>query len=353
MLFGEGYETKGEMGAAMKKDRRDFIKASAAIGMFGVTEASAQTPKKIGFVVSTRDNTNHVLSFMQALEDRGWSGSDKVRFFWESAEGAYGSSHTELPDHAKKHIDRGVDLIVAAGGLMSAIAVAQVLRNRSSSIKFVYLIGRTPLSSDPNYGDTSVFATSNNKAGGVDQNIVTQNEKNCSDLYQISSNGVTPGNVGLIVNHNNVITAPEIKEWKNGHGHTGTLIFDVTAENDQQMSAVFGKISSAGAALAGLVVSSDPYFRSFAPDFDKKLRAASGGKFKGYVCYPYQEYMDYLDPAYSSKSVKSKYTPTLATDDDTTVSIDKRAYYQLGLKVVDFLNGTNPAVATWNGTQWT
>jgi hypothetical protein len=337
----------------MKKERRAFIKASTAIGVLGITGigAAAASQKKIGFVVSTRDHAEHIACFLQALEDNSYGmDTNKVQFFWESAEGKYGRNHKQLYNRATKHVNRNVDLIVAAGGLTSAIAVAQAIQDAGSSTKFVYLIGRTPTAGDANYtNETSIFVNSNAKSGGVDQSLVDQNENNWKQLNSID-NSVTASNVGLLVNLNNPMTAPEVAKWNTGNGHDSDLVFTIAAENDQQISLLFSNINlmQAKKTIAGIVVSSDPYFRSLASEFDTELRDPNGGNFQGYVCYPYQEY---LNSTASNKSHKSKNTPLLAIDSNGAISKDA-AYYKLGLKVVDFLNSTSPTVATWDGNNW-
>jgi hypothetical protein len=85
----------------MKTSRRDFIKVSTSVGMFGITEAAsaaAATPTFIiGFVVSTRDQPDHLLCFLRGLQDGKWGTStNPVQFFWASADGKYGAKHQEL-----------------------------------------------------------------------------------------------------------------------------------------------------------------------------------------------------------------------------------------------------------------
>jgi hypothetical protein len=215
----------------MDKSRRDFIALSAAAGagILTVTKAAAQTAtKKIGFVVSTRDMPGHAASFLQALDDAGWeTGSKKATVFWASADGKYGGTHDELQKHAQKHIGRGVDMIVAAGGLMTAIAVAKACDARApANFPFVYLIGRSPTSASGDDAAAAAFYNSQHKVGGVDQNIPAQNEKSFAQLQSASQGAVTASNVGLIVNDNNAISKPEVSEWnKNKH----SIVFSLKA----------------------------------------------------------------------------------------------------------------------------
>src|SRR6516165_4961654 len=128
----------------LKLDRRNFIAGSGAIAVLGITGASGAPSRNIGFVISTTVHGDHIFSFLQALEDNGFTiDGNHVQFFPGSAHGKYGGTHQEIHDHAKTHADNGVDLIVAAGGLVSAAAVAQAIdehdktRGKSAKTKFV------------------------------------------------------------------------------------------------------------------------------------------------------------------------------------------------------------------------
>jgi hypothetical protein len=354
----------------MKASRRDFIKASTAIGMAGITQtaaaaaAKAAAKAKIGFVVSTSDQPDHIRCFLRGLQDnQEWGTATKpIKFYWASANGKYGGGRKELYRHAMKHmVNHQVNMIVAAGGLASAIAVAQAVDKYAhdhgdQGIPFSYLIGRTPLA---NEAEGKALYQSAFKTGGVDQAIPAQNENNIMQLKEAFGAAVTPDTVGLIVNNNNPMTPREALAWQAQH----QFLFQASrnTENDKQIAEVCSDVARALASDPkpnAIVVSSDPYFRSFGPEFESQLRDPSGGNFAGYVCYPYQEYQD---PP-TDNSIVSKYTPKLSadvfTDDDTTIV--KTAYYQLGFNTANVLQalsdnpGTFPTVPpkVWNGTTW-
>jgi hypothetical protein len=340
----------------MKKSRKAIHKVKkAASGKSGrKAKRPAGKAMKIGFVLSTRDHPHHVLAFVQALRDKGWEpkGRNKVSIVWASAHGKYGSAHDAIENLANKHIrHHKVDMIVAAGGLMTAIGVAKLLDKLApAKLPFVYLIGRSPGASDH---DAAALFHSRYKAGGVDQNMPAQYEKSYQQMKSASAGAVTADNVGLIVNGNNAISKPEVDLWL-ANGHDARFVYRVEGENEKQLSALFQKIRS-GPQPAGIVVSCDPYLRSVGPEFDTGLRDPNGGNFSGWVCYPFHEYLDH-DPAPSTKSIKSDHTPHLATNDPT---YKKSAYYQLGIKAARVLDALkkqkkklNVGTATWNGSRW-
>jgi hypothetical protein len=359
----------------MKKSRRDFIRTSAALGVLSITtDASADCPnpaqgtscsvpsgasKTIGFVVSTRDQPDHLLVFLRALSDSGWGqagsgASNTVTLLWASADGRYGSSHNELQNYTKKLVRiHNVDMIVAAGGLTAAVAVAKALNSvTTANFPFIYLIGRSPLAGE---SDAAALFSSQNKAGGVDQAIPSQNENNFQMLKHASNDAVTADKVGLIINNNNAMSGPERQLWLS-NGHNSNFVYSASVENEQQLASIFSQIKSANPQPVGLVVSSDPYFRSVGPDFDMTLRDVNGGDFTGWVSYPYIEYLD-QDPAPSQHSKLSTSTPYLANDPKV---YKNAAYYQLGLKAALVLNclvqypGCKPnvGIVTWNGSAW-
>jgi hypothetical protein len=336
----------------LKLDRRTFIAGSGTIAVLGPTGIAAASPIKIGFVISTRVHGDHILSFLQALADNQFTiDENNVQFLPGSAHGRYGAAHQYLYNHAKDHINSGVNLIVAAGGLVSAVAVAKAINDYNAdhntaptTTRFVYLIGRTPTPADSNYSAVSVFVTSTAKVAGIDQNVVAQNQANYAQLARRPINATK---VGLVVNSNNPMTTAEIHDWTTLNQHS--LYYQaVGIENHDQLPAIFSHIKAAGTAIDGLVVSCDPYFRSRAEEFDKMLRDPGGGNFSGAVCYPFQEY---LNNAVSSNSYRSNSMPFLSTDHNGKYSNDS-SYYRLGVVTANYLkNGTN-TYTHWDGSKW-
>jgi hypothetical protein len=95
----------------------------------------------------------------------------------------------------------------------------------------------------------------------------------------------------------------------------------------------------------GIVVSSDAFLREAGDSlkFDDQLRDSNGGNFKGYVCYPYQDYV------VSGKSFVSTTTPLLANTNN--LKDQNAAYYQLGLAALTVLNKNSSAkLTTWDNT---
>jgi hypothetical protein len=331
----------------MKESRRDFIKASLAISVITVSRATTQPaqaaaagPKKIALVVSTKKKDNHEAAFAQALSNFHWHPVHNDKH----ADGDYDKIKPDAKD-----VDGQVDLIVAAGGLPAAIAVATALKEDSSSTPFVFLVGRYPQSASGDDLAAAGLFNSSNKAGGVDQNVPAQNENNFKLLRD--NHGVAIDKVGLIVNDKNPITTPEVTAWKNitdsGKQPDARFIYHLASNDASGLKKLFDDIRNTKPPPPdGIIVSSDAYLRSLGNvDFDKQLRdpATGGGKFPGWVCYPYKEYV----LASGANSVYSPYTPDLAT---AAATDQNTAYWQLGLKAVDALNGNPAKLATWDSS---
>jgi hypothetical protein len=314
--------------------------------------AAAPILKTIGFTVSTPIRPNHLAAFEQALDANGWQTPTKRALVDpDSAVSKYGSAHNELKNIAQGYVEQGVDLIVAAGGLPAAIAVANAVNeNPTTAPPFIFLIGRYPAASEPDGADLYTCPATL-KVGGVNQNIPAQNPSNFTLLNSTSSGAVTLGTVGLIVNKNNPITAPEVAVWQTQGGVNPNYIFYLKGENNDtnSMRQLLRDISrQVPNGLNGIVVSSDPYLRSIGTSFDSQLRAPAsggGGGFTGWACYPYKEYL-----LTHAQSMYSQSTPALAVDDLTD---QNTAYYQLGLKAAQALSNTltaPKALTTWTKT---
>jgi hypothetical protein len=346
----------------MEKSRRDFIAGSAAAGVVGVTEASAQPARrtmppdaKIGVLhTTTFGNDGQEKAFLQALKDNG-----VIRNPGDIARRVALGNYANLDRFAKQLINLPVDLIVAAGGLVSAVAVAQALQNSTSDIPFIYLIGHYPRSGE----GYDIFRNSRNRLGGVNQENPSQNEWNWQWL-QPGNNAIDRQNVALIVNNNAAMTDYEKRVWDDAGGHADNSVIALEGPNGEtSLNLLFQdiatrRLTTTGERPLGLVVSADSYFRSVGTRFDQRLRATNDGNFTGWVCYPYGDYARSGGTGPDSYYVISspETIPPLASSDPALSTRDETyknaAYYQLGLVAAAAVkNQTVPGVM-WNGTAW-
>jgi hypothetical protein len=262
-----------------------------------------------------------------------------------SARGKYGSAHSDLKNHAKKHIGKNVDMIVSAGGLPTATAVATAIKeneadtgaDKKPSPPFIFLIGRLPTIGDPDLDPGAKdLLESTFKAGWVDQNVPAQHQ---GALELIRAKGVSIKKVGLIANPNNPMTKAEVELWKTLSYSTApatpdpALIFAPSGDNESLMAGILPAIKTL--KPEAIVVSSDPYLRSLGASFDQQLRTQA--MFTGFVCYPFKEYAMKDE----TKRIRSR-APSLAS-----------SYYQLGLKAAYVLpNLGGPDIPQAGRTTW-
>ena len=264
----------------MKKSRRDFITGSAAISVISVTQASAQRARRalpanlvIGLLHSTTYGGDQANAFWQALNDNGGWTPTNVQL--KEPPGGQGKGNYEKLQRLAKQLIKvpGMYLIVAAGGLVSAVAVAQALQNSGVNIPggFVYLIGHYPSAGE----GWDIFLNSRYMRGGVNQNTPSRNEKNWQDLaaQQPSDSTIDMRSVALIVNDNAAMSDAEANLWLNAvdssgnHHADNSVIHHEDYNDDADLPKLFQKIrdlklSTTNDQPKGLVVSADAYFRS-------------------------------------------------------------------------------------------
>jgi hypothetical protein len=328
----------------MKRSRREFIGASAVIGVLGASEASAQQrgrarstrarrhllndPRMIGIVHSTQWEAEFDDCFRKGLAN-GWNQSVNI-LQPKEIRGRYGGNqgHSQIENAVKQFATAGVDLIVAAGGRVSEGAAWTALTG--ADIPFVYLIGSEPsggLTPDPQYC-------------GLNLNT----RQSYSDAVNVL--GVAnPENVYLIVNANADMAGDEIDYWKSiNQNYYFKFFFHANNNYMNFQNQVMRFWANANPKPSGLVISSDPYFRWKAQDFAGAIKTLNIPR-----CYPFQTLVN-ADPV-------GKLLPNgamLSSSDNT--QIPNTAYYQLGLRAGAVLSAqsnskmpsSQVASKTWN-----
>src|SRR5216683_2453967 len=126
---------------AYKRNRRDFIKATAAAGVIAASDASAQTASIpwIGFVHSTRVDETWQTAFFEGLREQKWEGDPsenlqagmaRVAIKKFEAGGKYKSTDVGNLSRAIANTIAGVGpqlkLVVTGGGMVSGFAAAGI-----------------------------------------------------------------------------------------------------------------------------------------------------------------------------------------------------------------------------------
>jgi hypothetical protein len=337
----------------MTKNRRDFIKTSAALTILTVSKAAAQgplavLPRHIGIVHSTEFNTEFSNCFYQGLGAAGWAisptGSQKPIDLPlptgganpAQAEGQYGGSygHGALEKLVRAHHRKGVHLIVVAGGMASQLAAWGELMN--VNVPFVYLAGRlaqTPAATDGKYC-------------GVVLNNSARHQAALSK-FNVSPISIDTSDVWLVQNANSDMSAAEWNDWQQNINGNRFLFFEGRSDNDETQFANEAKKLNAHSPK-GIVVSSDPFFRLKATEFVSGMRTGVGNSVT--ICYPFADFQlstssnDFVLPGGAALS-----------SSDTSV-IPNTAYYMLGKQAGTVLTNSNPGqpvpTAPISSVQW-
>jgi hypothetical protein len=201
------------------------------------------------------------------------------------------------------------------------------------TIPFVYLSARVP------------STAASTKYCGVVLNTAAQYRDGVAAL------GVDPAGVWLVQNNNSEMAKAEFDQWPGLVGNTNRFGFFKTAAgaplpNDaSQYPAEVAKLRAVNPH--GIVLSSDPFFRSTAPQLKAALATLNIP-----VCYPFKEF---------NPSGQDILLPDGAALSSVFYSDKANAYYQLGDRaaaVLDAASAANPVPPSqigsvmWNGRDW-
>jgi hypothetical protein len=251
----------------MARNRRDFLKASAAIGVLGVSEASAKpvrrrrrgtSSKYIGVISSIAIDPGLLGAFTQQLPN-GTTVTPYPSLTYNK---------NKLTRQIKKlDNDPACVLIVTIGGSVTYEAANAYLTD-SNQKQFISLVGSVPESANQ----------SSQLYGGVALNSA---ETNSYRIKWLKNNaGFPPNQITLLRNLNSEMRAREAALWA-GNECIVNGGNDTNGDNSNATYAAdFAKIST-----PAVIISADPYFQD-----SKAQLIQAANAWGGYVCYPLQDY---------------------------------------------------------------
>jgi hypothetical protein len=238
-------------------------------------------------------------------------------------------NYSLLPTYVQNAASTKPDLIVAAGGLPTAIAAAQNLNQNNGDPQFVYLSG--------------ILLNTMNKcnSGGANQNVPMENQARKEKLTDPPLNVPDASRIWLVVNNNNQFSGAEINAWGNANvqpffqGSPNNPPANTNDNsNNNNFIQEFHNLAIMATPPLGLVISPDPYFRHWRTAFTIAL----ADQLPVPVCYPYGEFVDAANTTGNAGNSTSLNLPHLARPSSANpTQIAATAYYQLGLKAGQYL----------------
>jgi hypothetical protein len=225
------------------------------------------------------------------------------------------------------------DLIVTAGGLVTADAASKVLGQTDP--KFIFLSG-----------DMLSVAHPTALAGGVNMNCPGEDQVRRKKLTDPPFS-VPTGKIYLVVNSNALMSDNDATGWpsaKVARFFKGIPNPDNTNVNN--FVAEFKALAQNNPRPEGLVISADSYFRLWRTAFT----AALGTTLPVPVCSPFQDFIDAINNQSTKPNIANSISLDLPKLNNPTNDDDPNtAYFQLGKQAGRFLaNATDVKVVAWD-----
>ena len=234
-----------ERGAGMK--RREFL------GVLGVAAATCPLRARaqpaamplVGYLHSGSPNAfeHAVGAFRKGLDETGYIDGQNVRIEYRWAEGHF----DRLPELAADLIHRQVAVLVAQGGITSAVAA----RAATATVPIVFSSGGDPVA----LGVVSSLSRPGGNATGVSVLTASLGSKRLEILHQAVP---TAGVMAALMNPNNASIEPQLKDIQAGARSLGVQLKILNASSAADIDAAFVAIDQA--RISALVVGPDPSY---------------------------------------------------------------------------------------------
>jgi putative ABC transport system substrate-binding protein len=198
----------------------------------------------LGAMLSDRPaTTRNLVGFREGLREAGYIEGQNLAIEYHWAEGRY----DRLPALAADHVDRNVDVIVATGGIPSAMAA----RNATSTIPIVFLTDSTIV--------TAGLVNSLTKPGGnLTGFIIFGHELTPKRLDLLSELVPQARVIALLVNPTKSDTEHLVKDVQDAAHTKGVQLHIVEAGTEGEIDATFASLVQLH--IGALVVASDSFF---------------------------------------------------------------------------------------------
>jgi putative tryptophan/tyrosine transport system substrate-binding protein len=228
-------------------NRRELLLLGGMMSAARAVQAQQKAMPVIGFLGGTSPGPMgpFTAAFRQGLSETGYVEGQNLAIEYRWAEGRY----DQLPALAADFVDRKVDVIVAGGGMPSALAA----KTATSTIPVVFNVGTDPVESGL---VTSLARPGGNLTGvtGIATELMAKRFELLSEIVPQA------GLVALLVNPNNASAEPMMRDVQEAARAKGVQLHIVKASTESEIDAAFATLVQLHAG--GLAIGADPLFAS-------------------------------------------------------------------------------------------
>jgi putative tryptophan/tyrosine transport system substrate-binding protein len=226
--------------------RREFIAGLGGAAAWPLASRAQQTTVPlIGFLHSGSPGpaAGFVTAFQQGLDGAGFVRGQNIAIEFQWAE----NRRDRLPQQAADLVHRQVAVIVAGGGLSTALAA----RAATATIPVVFIGGFDPI-------QVGLISSLNRPGGNITgfTNITAELETKRLELLLELVPAVNT--VGLLVNPNSASSNPYIKDVQEAARALGKYVLVLKASADDDLDAAFATLVQQ--KTKALIVSAEPFF---------------------------------------------------------------------------------------------
>jgi putative tryptophan/tyrosine transport system substrate-binding protein len=320
--------------------RRDFVGAVCGVAALGLPSTGAQqsSPPVIGFVSGTNAGPGIVIqlvsAFHEGLKEGGFVEGRDVAIEYRWAGGRY----ERLPELVSDLIRRNVVLIVASGGLPSALSV----KAATQTIPILFVAGFDPV----RVGLVASLSHPGGNATGVSVYTTEMAQKRLEILHDLVPKA---GTIAALVNPKSTDGAvPKIESevMEQTARELGVELLVLGASTESEIEMAFAEASRRGAGA--LSVNGDPFFTP-----RRAQIVAAAARHRVPTIYPWREYveagglMSYgpaLTWAYHRIGVYASHILRGAQPGDLPIELPTKFDWVINVKTVKALGLTVPRV---------
>ena len=286
-------------------NRRELIALLGTVAALRPLTGATQPMKMpvIGMLSTLSDRAAwSVLAFKEGLGETGHIEGQNVAIEYRWAEGQY----ERLPEFAADLVHRNVDVIVAGGGIPSALAA----KNATSKIPIVFFVGTDPVRD----GLVSSMGRPGGNLTGVSLLLVELNQKRVELLSELVTQ---PRLIALLVNPTNTTADSIVSEVQAATAARGMQLRVLKAGTKAEIETAFASVAEP--TVGALLVGNDPFFLD-----QRDSMAALALRQPVPTIFPFREFAE--------AGGLISYGPSLTS-----------AYRQIGVYAGKILKGTKPS----------